>query len=371
MAKPKTNEAKQDFLKRCTQGKIADGGLTSDAAFKACNLEWDNAKGQRAALALSLPIEFFAAADTGPDAVDGGAGFEIVAYTGKVMPTWFGDVVIDVSGIQTKDKIPVLREHERDRVVGFGRTSKDKSNLYVGGEFSQITSDAIEVRQLADEGYPWQASVAVMANSVEILKDDKATAKVNGQEFNGPLEIWRQSRVGEVSFVTLGRDDDTAGISLTANDDRYPVTIETSRPITNNITITKEAELMEYTMDLLMAEAPELVAAIKDDVRQEAFNQGYEDGSAAERARVSEILAAGADAEIALAAINDGVSAEAAYKLFYEAEVAKRGAGLTELAENATPAVEVPQPTDEGEPKSPEQVRAAWQPKMGPAAKAA
>lgn len=360
MSKPKKNEAKQDFLKRCSQSLI-DGGESSLEAFKTCNIAWDNANSQRAALNLSMPVDFAKKtdSDTAADA------FMITAYTGKPMSTWYGDIIIDLGGIDTKEKIPILREHARDRVVGFGNATNDKNSLYVAGQFSKSTQDAAEVKALADEGYPWQASISVRAAKVAILADSKAGARVNGRDVSGPMEIWRESEVGEVSFVTLGRDDDTAAISLSASDDRNAVTFD------DNFNL-QEVEPMPITLEQLTKEAPELLASIQDESRQEAYSEGYEEGTGDERTRVIEILGAGSDPAVTLSAITDGVSADAAYKIFYHAEVKNRGEILKTMAAEATDPVETPDPVSDPaklkEPKTEAEVRAAWAPVMGPAA---
>ena len=357
--KPKKNEAKQDFLKRCSQSLI-DGGESSLEAFKTCNIKWDNVNSQRAALNLSMPVAF--AKDDDNAAAD---HFNITAYTGKPMPTWYGDIIIDLAGISTKSKIPVLREHARDRVVGFGAAQTDKHNLYVAGQFSKSTQDAAEVKALADEGYPWQASISVRAAKVAILADSKAGARVNGRDVSGPMEIWRQSEVGEVSFVTLGRDDDTAAISLSASDDRNAVTFD------DNFNL-QEVEPMPITLEQLTKEAPELLASIQDESRQEAYSEGYEEGTSDERARVIEILGVDADPAVTLSAITDGISADAAYKIFYHAEVKNRGAILKNMAAEAPDPVGAPDPVSDPAkstvPKTEAEVRAAWAPVMGPAA---
>ena len=330
MPKPKNNESKQDFLKRCTADVVAEG-KKADAAYAACNVYWNEERGTRQALNLSLPVELTAEGivdAANPDKAEVKRKFAITAYTGKELDTWFGKLVIDVDGIGTKEKIPVLREHARDRVVGYGGTFKDKGSLYVSGEFSKSTRDAREVLALADEGYPWQASVAVWPTKVMSLKDEKTTAKVNGREFAGPAEVWLESKVGEVSFVSLGRDDDTAAITLSAAPGE-DVQVEIVQPLSS----AKEIEEMEFTLEVLTKEAPELLAQI----RKEAADAARAEAVAAERARVAEILAADGEPEVTKKAIADGTEAAAFFKLAYEAERALRAAGLRELAVHATP----------------------------------
>jgi len=118
------------------------------------------------------------------------------------------------------------------------------------------------------------------------------------------------------------------------------------------------------TCDLLMNEGEkEMTAAeLKEkqpDLYQEIFNLGaasvdlesaWSDGTTRERARVTEILSAGADPDATQKAIVDGISADGAYKLFFEAEKARKVAGLKEMAESA------PQSAGYREPKEPERI---------------
>ena len=140
--------------------------------------------------------------------------FEIRAYTGKVISSWFGGFVIDIAGMQSKPKVPILREHERDRIVGWSEeTRKEKDGLYFSGTFSSSTPDAKEVLALADEGFPWQTSVGIKPLQIKILKNANEAMEVNGKRYNGPLEIWTKTLVGETSMVSWGADNDT-GMSL-------------------------------------------------------------------------------------------------------------------------------------------------------------
>ena len=341
MPKPSKGESKQDYLKRCTSELVGEGKST-DQAYAACNVSWNQERATRQALNLSLPVELTAVGSVdaaNPDKVDVRREFAITAYTGKELETWFGKLVIDVGGIATKERMPVLREHARDRVVGHGRAFKDHGSLFVSGEFSKSTRDAREVLALADEGYPWQASVSVWPTKVMTLKDEKTRATVNGREFAGPAEVWLESKVGEVSFVSLGRDDDTAAIVLSApGSEDVPVEIINPEP-------SIEEATMPMTIEQLKTDAPELLAQIQNDARAE--------GVQAERSRVSEILAADGDPEVAKKAISDGTDAPATFKLFFQAEKEKRSQGLESLRAAATPPQGAEAPADpppEGRP---------------------
>ena len=321
MPKPKKSESKQDFLKRCTPMVVSEG-KESDQAYAMCNAFWDDAKGQRQALRLSMPVDF-AQDDDGT-----GRTFLITAYTGQIVNSWWRDIVIDVSGIKTKKKIPILREHQRDRVVGQGAAFKKDNTLFVSGPFSKKTKDAQEVLDLADEGYPWQASIGVRPKQVRVLESAKDTDTVNGKKVSGPLEIWAESQVGEVSFVSLGADDETAAISMTEDTDTVSVKILKTEK--------QEIEKMDLTLELLKKDAPELLKQIQDEAHAKGLSEGTEAGSEAELNRVTQILEADAEITATKQAITEGLTIEAAFKMFFEAEKGKRADALNQMETEAT-----------------------------------
>lgn len=336
MPKPKKNESKQDFLNRCTK-EVMGEGKESDQAYAMCNAYWSDAKSQRQALTLTAPFELVKA-----EGEEEAKKFMVTAYTGKLIDLgWYGKLIFDVDGMSAKEKFPVLREHERDRVVGIGAKAwNDGKNFFIGGDFMTSTRDGREVRDLATQGFPWQASVGIWPVKVKVLKDDKETITVNGEEVRGPVEVWLKSKVGEVSFVSLGADDDTAAIAL--SDQAVNVSIERGATTSSTYSLKienepKEDEKMEMNIELLEKEAPELLTQIRQSARDE--------GVKIERERVTAVLEAGADPAVTLQVIKDGVSAEGAFKLFYAAEKAKRATALKELQTQA------PQPVGQTAPK--------------------
>jgi hypothetical protein len=304
----KENEARQDYLKRCTEARVA-GGDDVRTAFSKCAAKLSVDGG----LVLSAPVQMMAA-----DGQETSRRFLIVAKTGQPVSRWGYTTAIDIQGMQTEARMPILREHMRDRVVGSGQAFIDGDKLMVEGEFSKITADAQEVVALSDEGYPWQASIGVWAKEMHTLQAGESE-KVNGVEIQGPADVWTKSFVREVSFVTLGADEATAAIALAADTEA-------------GINPTREDKTMD--MQELREKYPELVA----EIDAEGQAKGFSDGVIKERERVSEILAADADPEQTKQAISAGTPAGDAYKAFFEAEKAKRARGLAEMAADATPA---------------------------------
>lgn len=327
MPKPRKNEAKQDYLKRCTAALIGKEGKEPDQAFAMCNAYWDDAHATQAArqpITLTGTVDIELSEDSSSTQQN---GFHMVAYTGQVIDLgFFGRYVFDVSGMKAKSKIPILREHKRDRVVGWSTHSQvEGKNFLVSGKFSGSTRDAKEILALSREGYPWQCSVGISPVKIKRL-EDKEAMDVNGMTVSGPIEVWLQSNVGEVSFVSLGADDETAAIAMADQGKTVACTL-----------VHNDRE--EETMILadLQQKYPELY--------QEVFALGAQsvdlsaarvEGVALERERVKSLMSVeGADIEAKERAITGGLTLDAAYKLFFEAERGKKLQMLKELKEEA------------------------------------
>ncbi|MFI3270579.1 MAG: Mu-like prophage major head subunit gpT family protein [Pseudomonadota bacterium] len=221
-AKPKKGEGKQGFLKRCMSA-AKQGGMNESRGMSACMGNWNanlaDADNDIARLTGVVTLNLNGANDDPNNATDPTDNtkpkrFAILAYTGKVVNFGYWRFIIDLKGIEAKASFPALREHERDRVVGMCDSYKnDASGMHIFGNFSNATQDAAEVLALAEEGFPWQASVGVKANEIEMLEAGQKR-KVNGQTVEGPLEIWTKSLVQEISFVSLGADDETAAVVM-------------------------------------------------------------------------------------------------------------------------------------------------------------
>jgi hypothetical protein len=226
--------------------------------------------------------------------------------------------------MSSKPTIPILREHERDRVVGYGSSESGITSFDVIGKFSKHTKDAIECAQLADEGYPWQASVGVRPCKVRVLSKNE-TAEVNGAMLSGPAEIWLKSEVGEVSFVSLGADNNTSisvfadsAVEVEAEIESLDET-EPQETIEGGKSMTKEEFLTQY---------PDMAAELKAE------------GINAERERVMAILSHETDHYAILkSAVECGTAADGIFKALYEAERNFRMGGLQKLADQAPPSV--------------------------------
>jgi len=181
--------------------------------------------------------------------------FTMDGYTGAGMPhPWFGMVYIETKGVKFEKKtVGVLREHARDRIVGFGTPSRRNGHIFIkNGTFSQVTADGQEVAGLCAEGYPWECSINIdNAEIVDLAEGKKMT--VNGAVVKGPAVVLTKSRLREVSFCSLGMD---AGTSVAAADGEYEEI---------SIVENKEGEMPEDKKEEPKVDLDALKAEAKDD----------------------------------------------------------------------------------------------------------
>lgn len=140
---------------------------------------------------------------------DGKRRFDGVAYSGDLVTGhWYWRaVVFDLSSTQAAKNVPALIEHDRSRRCGFG-------SLTIGPDIKingQLLSNqhGKDVAQDADDGFPWQLSVHIEPGSIEEVAAGTTTT-VNGRTFSGPLTVFRNNTIREVSFTPTGADDQTS-----------------------------------------------------------------------------------------------------------------------------------------------------------------
>ena len=206
--------------------------------------------------------------------------FVIEAYTGQVVNRWWGKLVVDVDGIKAKKKMPIFQNHNSMAIVGFSTDNwKDKS-FFVSGKFSEATENAKQVKALATEGFPWQASIGVSA--LKILEiEEGGSHKVNGKNVKGPAEVWLESEVFETSFVPLGADDNTA-VNV------FEKFIEADPPEnTNNL---QEVKKMELTLELVKKDHPNIAQELINEGIEQGKTLGRTEGAKAETERIKDVL---------------------------------------------------------------------------------
>lgn len=141
--------------------------------------------------------------------------FEMTAYSGGVMnvASYWNPVVIDLSGLRAKQRVPVLLDHDSKQIVGQSqKTEITAQTLKLSGVITGNTDGdgpAAAVVSHAKNDFEWQASVGVAVDRTEFVEAG-VSVKVNGKTFQGPLTVVRAGRLNEVSFVAVGADEKTA-----------------------------------------------------------------------------------------------------------------------------------------------------------------
>lgn len=137
--------------------------------------------------------------------------FSGVANSGQPFDLYGERVVIDFDGIQFKPQTPVLLEHKHPAGVAELTVDPERGLLASGSLLDNENGNTIA--SASDQGFPWEMSVYVQAGSSEQLAAG-AKAVVNGKEVAGPLTIWRDCTIREVSFTAVGVDANTTATAL-------------------------------------------------------------------------------------------------------------------------------------------------------------
>lgn len=160
----------------------------------------------------------------GPVEIQAAAGeqrvrrFNVVAYTGVPLkvPGYHLPVVVDLAGLSQRRTISANLDHDSSKRVGhFDQVDNDGRTLAMSGVVSAVGAAADEFVGAADNGYPWAASIEAQPGKLDELRAGES-ADVNGQRFQGPAFIARNSVLSGVAFVPQAADDATS-VTLAAS----------------------------------------------------------------------------------------------------------------------------------------------------------
>ncbi len=174
--------------------------------------------------------------------------FTMIAYTGEPMRVegWRFPVVVDLEGLSIpSQRRPVRFGHSMYAGVGHTeRIAVDAGRLIAEGIVSRDTPAAREVVASGKRGFPWQASIGAQVGQAEFVRNGKSIT-VNGKTFEGPIYVARRTVLGEISFVDLGADTNTAA-TIAAQQLENTVMDETSE---TDVTPAEETPMTETTRD--------------------------------------------------------------------------------------------------------------------------
>ena len=136
----------------------------------------------------------------------------IVAYTGGKLEWDYKEfaMVADLSDAKfAAASIPLLYNHwDEDRIGHTTSNTIENNQVILEGVVSGTSENAYRVAQESRNGFPWQASIGARYDRVEFY-DEGQFVVVNGQTFNGPIEVARGVTIFETSFVVFGADGNT------------------------------------------------------------------------------------------------------------------------------------------------------------------
>jgi len=139
----------------------------------------------------------------------------VEAYSGGLMTVaGFGPVVLDVEGIESPERVPLLADHENriEAVLGSGAPARRDGRLSVEGTLSRTSQRALRVIDLHRDGVPLQASVGAEPLETERIAKGKQLV-VNGRTIRAESSSFllvRRSRLKHVAIVANGADGDTS-----------------------------------------------------------------------------------------------------------------------------------------------------------------
>ncbi|MCC6193751.1 MAG: hypothetical protein IT518_04715 [Burkholderiales bacterium] len=163
------------------------------------------------------PVAFTApAVFRGKPAADAVREFSGVAYGGGVVTDhpFLDSVVFDLASTTLVTPAAALYGHFDE--VGVIESASVGERIEITGKlFADLAGNAAKIASMADRGLPWQLSVGIWPGRIEEVRAGVKVA-LNGREIDGPVTVFRDNRVREVSFVSLGADHTTKATIFTA-----------------------------------------------------------------------------------------------------------------------------------------------------------
>lgn len=158
--------------------------------------------------------------EAGREPKDGKPRLSVLAYTGGVMTVHgWGDVAIDLAGLDASGQIPLLADHDAriGGVVGHGEASVMDGRLIVSGVVSGAGDAARQIVEMTSGGFAFQASVGVEPLDHERIAPNTKAA-INGRSLSSPrgFSLVKKGKLREVSITPLGADSETS-VSIAAS----------------------------------------------------------------------------------------------------------------------------------------------------------
>jgi hypothetical protein len=247
--------------------------------------------------AEGIRFELLAEDEAKPNEPQVSRQWSMLAHTGKVVSRWWGRLVLDMDGAHYRQKLALLKDHDTTQPLGFSQKIK-RTDRGIEASGRLLTNElADEVIRYSREGFPFQASLMAVPQRVEELEPGAETT-VNGAKVTGPLTIFREWEMHELTLTTLGADDNTTTEAFAASGE---IEVEThmlrkilNAPPTSAEVLTAQVP-SPHPVALAANPAPTPAPA------PAAPPAPVPDGAKLERERVAEILKAADPSQLALA----------------------------------------------------------------------
>lgn len=253
--------------------------------------------------------------------------WSMVANTGKAMQRWWGELMLDLDGAKFRQKVGLLLDHSTDQRLGYStEVRRTPRGLEAKGRLLDNEHANLVLKE-SQQGFPFQASLMAVASRVQVL-DEGEEATCNGQTVQGPVAIFREWNLRELTLTVLGADDDTATEAFATNGETEIeiMTTKTKDPASEPGTPTS----------LALATKPDAPAPINPPA---AEAPKAEDLAAKERKRANAILAAAdpVQTELAHKLVADGTDLPEALAQLNANLKERMGAMRVQLREGTTP----------------------------------
>lgn len=161
------------------------------------------------------------------------------AHAGSRVSNGYCDEVYSLAGMSVRPGIPLLQQHDHTKIVGM----TEKSELQLTGPQQGLhlygkpydTQAFKDVAHLADQGFPWQASIGVRKLELAWV-DAGESLEVNGRLEQGPFLHVAKSEVYESSYCPVGADRNTRGAVLSSQQIEIPKSGNAGKDATMSVT---------------------------------------------------------------------------------------------------------------------------------------
>lgn len=251
------------------------------------------------------------------------ATINIAAYNGGLMSVpGFGAVVVDLNGLQAKDSIPILADHDNrlSAVIGAGKPDNRGQQLHMSGTISRSSSIGQQVIELSRDGVQLQASIGATPVTTKRVRANTPTS-VNGRTIRASSSflLVSEAKLREVSIVPAGADDTTtveiaASLSPELSDMNFQDWMNAQGWDADNLS-ENQLTLLRSTYDANNDDTDEqpveLKASDENDATPETVTADIRAAAAAEATRINNIRTLVAIKPEYQSAEVDGVSIEA------------------------------------------------------------